>query len=136
MPRTYQSDTKPRLNEEEERNMPHSGIRSSALGTTTATATVVAATVMKDLGIDQSRTVTLMLTDLIIYSDNNGALVQVLSGSDIIWQTYTGSSTGVFADLDTWLVADKGKDLSVAITGATAKCSVAWTGRAIIGHNA
>lgn len=138
MPRTYQAGSNPRVNEEEERNMPHSGIRSSALGTTNATASVVNATVAKEMGVDttnSTRRVTLMLTDLIIYSDNNGALVTVNSGATLIWQTYTGSSAGVFADFDSWLVADKGDDLSVTITGATSKCSVAWVGRAVVGHS-
>jgi hypothetical protein len=134
MPYTHTSLNSPRINDDESINGPFKSARASNLGTTTSTATISVAALVKDLGLDATRTVTLALTDIAVYTDVSGSLLQVKSGADVIWQAYVGNTTGVYLDFEAFLVADKGADLTLALTGATTKCSVSFTARVIIGH--
>ena len=127
----YTAGSAPRLSPNDNDNIQYRGFRGyAAAASTTVTLTVTNATILGDLGYKQnsSGSLTLVLSDLVVYSDLSGALVKVSSGTTEIWATNVGAGSTVIP-LRTPLVCEIGDDLVILLTGATAQCSLAATGK-------
>jgi hypothetical protein len=132
MPRPFTPDSHARISIADVASLPLNGWRAStgSVAAATTTFTVLHDQVRSDLGRNAAHGISLALTDLVVYAQTAGAVVVVQSGTTTIWTAVVGAGSTVLP-LTTWLVADKGFDLTVTVSAAGTSCALAATGVAV-----
>jgi hypothetical protein len=101
------------------------GFVETASGTTSATVTVLASDYRSNNGHKEGAA--LALTDLIITGTGAGTTLTVLNGTRTLFSVKTGGGL-VTLGFNTLPITDRGVDLVIQVTGATADASITALG--------